>query len=230
MKKFIAYLLSLLLICTALTTASATTTVDLSQISGNTDLYEISVNSDSEVAFVTTTISVSNRSFTHKFENPNYYSCLESDLLIHDYFGSSPYAVMRTWIKYAATEYLYPTSVTFTIEDTDYTFSGIGNKSWSEEDGSGGTSEKMLIIYGDTTDYWSFITAMANWAEVLLNDDDSDDYEIAMTIHGTTDVETTLGWGPAYDFLFTVLGMADIGGKLEDSGSSASTLKVTEHK
>ena len=106
MKKLVAFLMCVCLIVSS-TFALATSTVDLSQISGS-DNYDISVNSDSGSAFVTTSLSASERSFTHKYENPNYYSSLESDLLVHDYFGSSPYAVIRTWIYYNATQYLYP--------------------------------------------------------------------------------------------------------------------------
>lgn len=229
MRRATALILLLVLLCSSITSASATSTVDLTKISGNKELYEISVNADSEVAFVTTTISASNRSFAHDHESPNYYSVLESDLLVHDYFSSKPYAVMRTWIKYSATEYLYPTSVTFTILDTDYTFSGIGDKKWSSDDGSGGTEEQMLIIYGDTSDYEKFLRAMMNWAIVLFSEDESDDYDITMTLHGISDVETTLGWGVAYDFLFIVKAMSDIGGKLDDAGN-CSTLKVSQHK
>ena len=175
MKKVMVLWISAIILFTSVNIAFATASVDLSVISGNSEMYEISVNSDDDIAFVNSSIPVSCRAFEHEYENPNYYSVLETDILIHDYFSSDPYAVMRTWIKYNATEYLYPTSATFTIEGKDYTFSGIGDKTWSSEDGSGGTMERMLIIYGNTEEHKEFLSAMVHWAFKLLNDDENDD-------------------------------------------------------
>ena len=137
---------------------------------------------------------------------------------------------MRTWIYYYSTEYLYPTSVTFTIQDTDYTFSGIGDRDWAETNDTGDTLEQMLIIYGDSSDNSSFLHAMRDWIGAYISDDETDDYDITMTIHGTSDVQATLGIGVALDYFMIVKAMSEIGGKLEDSGNAASTLKVTEHK
>ena len=231
MKRFLSLLLVSVLALNAVAVALADDDFDLSPIRNN-DRFDISVNSEDEVAFITTTFSASDRSFVHEDEHPEYYSTFESDMIVLDYFSNDAHPVLRTWIKYATTEPLYPTAVTFTIDNKDYTFSGIGMPENSDEDETGVT-EEVLIRYG--VDSIEFLIAMDEIRKSVADDLDSEltmkeideKYAIPFVLHGIKDVTSTMRIGSLLDIMFIMNAFLDVNGDLSDV-SSPSKLVITE--
>ena len=185
MKKLIAFVLACLLLCSAVA-GNAASTFDMSVLQGS-EILDIDVDSDSEIAFVTSTISVKNKSFSHEGESDNYYSYAEFDMLIIDYFSTSAYPILRLWLYVCSNDdYFYFTSVTFTIDGKDYTFSDIADKDWFYEEID--HKQAMLIKMG--TDNIDFFAALENYYESL---DDINAASIPVVFHGAKDVKTDLG-------------------------------------
>ena len=82
------FLLLLILIGSA--AAAESGTFDLSHFRENDNLFTIDVNKDSGAAFIETALSSELRSFQHEYESDSYYSCTKFDILVRDYFKSSP--------------------------------------------------------------------------------------------------------------------------------------------
>lgn len=162
MKRLVSYIVIIAMVF-SFPANPAFALVNLSSIKTDSS-NELNVDPESDCAFITSTLSVPERAFNHKYENDSLYSSTQFDILIVNYFGNS-YPVLRLWINYTADKFQYITSATFNISGTKYTFSGIGNNSLCE-DLTNGKIERLLIKFGsiNSTDY----------GEVL-------DYEIART-------------------------------------------------
>ncbi len=225
MKKLVALCLSVVMALTMVSSAFAANVFDMSFVR-NSDSLEISVNSDEDIAFVTTTLSTSTRAFTHDLESESLYSSFETDILVQDYYSSAPKGILRTWINYTADEFLYITSVSFYVGDKIYTFSDIADDDWHYEL-DGGVMEQVLIIYGDegTAELLAAIMdEVDKWRE-SSESGQTYDPEIKMVLHGTKDVTATVGIGPLSDLYAMMITWLLANGS---SSSVPSTLTVTD--
>ena len=167
-------------------------------------LFDVDVDMDSGVAFIETTRSVADLSFQHKFESDYDYSCIRNDILVLDYFSSSQYPVVRTWITYNAQDAQYFHSVSFELEGTTYTFTDVGNKDRVTKT-EHGYRERLLIKYGSNNkDFFSAVTARAL---VYLYDEDENKTapKMKMTLHGLETVEADVPEAFWDDFALLVL-------------------------
>ena len=146
MKKIVSLLLIAILIISVPQQAfAARDPLDFSVVR-NSDNLTIDVDRDNNVAFIESSLSTSDRSFNHKYENDYLYSSTKFDVIIVDYYGDS-YPVFRLWIKYTADKFQYINAVTFIVDDVRYTFSGISSTD-SLTEIEHGVSEDLLIKYG----------------------------------------------------------------------------------
>ena len=155
MKQFFAFILALALLFSC--SVSLAAGYDLSYAKSKSGVFTVDEDTDRDVAFIESTLSVSDRSFVHKYESDYRYSSTMFDILVVDCSRSTSYPVPRLWITYCADNYLYYDSVTFTIDGTDYTFSGISDSDWRTKD-ENGVVEEVLIKFG--TEALPFLGAM----------------------------------------------------------------------
>ncbi len=221
-KRLVALALSLVLMLTIVSPAVADDGFDISYIRKNDKIFEISVNDEEEIAFITTVISVADRSFTHEYESKTRYSYLESDILVLDYYSDNPEGILRTWIVYSADEFLYITSVSFFVNGKEYIFSGIADSEWHYEFDDG-IMEKVLIKYGAEGSA-DFLDAVIDEG-IKSNDDENYSPEIKMVLHGTKDVTVNLGRYPILDLTLITLTWVMANGTVP---STPSTLKVVD--
>lgn len=229
MKKTVIRMLSLLLCLTCVfstcgVAAAATKPLDLTPIRGSS-LYDISVNKDDDVAFITSTLTTADRSFNHKYENDYLYSSTEFDIIVINYFEDNAYPVFRLWIYYTADDYNYNTGVTFTLGGKDYTFSGIsGSDSLTKKDN--GVCEDLLIKIG--TDNADFLLALLEYGKPFEAEgfDNYKDIAIPMTLHGVEDINVTLDAGFLLDFYALINAFSNINGIDYLSKANATSMKV----
>lgn len=220
-KKLVALFLSLTLLLTAAFPALATSVLDLSPFRDE-EYFDISVDTDSEVAFITTKLPVSDRAYVHDLESDVRYSSFESDVLVLDYFSSKPYGILRTWIRYAADDFLNITSVSFIIGKQQFTFSGVADKDWHEQYDNG-IVETVLIKYGGTADMATFLLAVSEEIGKRM-EDETYVPDVKMILHGTKDVTATVTDGPLLDLYVMMVTFIEGNGDLSDA--SPTTLKV----
>ena len=219
--KLVALFLSLTLLLTAVSPALATNVLDLSPFRDE-ELFDISVDADNEVAFVTTQLSVSSRAYVHDLESEVRYSSFESDVLVLDYFSSEPYGILRTWIRYAADEFLNITSVSIIIGKQQFTFSGVADKEWREQYDNG-IVETLLIKYGATSDMATFLLAVSEEIGKCM-EDETYVPDAKMILHGTKDVSAAISDGPLLDLYVMMVAFIEANGDLDDA--TPTTLKV----
>lgn len=229
MKKRLMGLVLCLLLLAATSTALATTTVELSPARGNPDLYEITAEAESDIAYIRTTRSIKECAFSHEKESSRYYSYFKPDILVRDYDTDHPYGLFRTWIIYTADEFLHIHSVTFVLGGNDYTFSDVSRPAWSgvlaDDDGNAnGVHEELLIVYDSSESCVSFVNALFDWAKPLLIKQPIPD--IPIIFHGDTDVRGTIGEAVTQDLLDMLGCYADIIGEYAFSGCS-SLMSIT---
>ncbi len=206
MKQFFAFILALALLFSC--SVSLAAGYDLSYAKSKSGVFTVDEDTDRDVAFIESTLSVSDRSFVHKYESDYRYSSTMFDILVVDCSRSTSYPVPRLWITYCADNYLYYDSVTFTIDGTDYTFSGISDSDWRTKD-ENGVVEEVLIKFG--TEALPFLGAMETLYEKYPSYDELMDEtngpKIKMVLHGRNeDVRVTLGSGFVLDFALIIEG------------------------
>lgn len=220
-KRLVALALSLTLVLTIVSPAMADDEFDMSAIRGD-DYFEISVDKEEGLAFVTTKMSVAGRSFTHEYESETRYSYFESDILVLDYYSDNPEGILRTWIAYSADEFLYITSVSFFVNGKEYIFSDIADSEWYYEFDDG-IVEQILIKYGAEGSR-DFLKAVYDELNKSI-DDENHSLEIKMVLHGTKDVTVSLEKMPMMDLVIMVGVWAEANGTF---ASVPSTLKVVD--
>lgn len=201
MKKLLAILLALTLMLGA--TSAFAATLDLSYVRSRVEsIYDISVNKDTDVAFITTTLSVAARAYEHKYESQYRYNDTEFDILVANYSKSSAMPVFRLWVSYAAdNNYLYVNAITFDVNGTKYTFTDVSNYEWYTHDDKG-YQERMLIKFD--MDNVGFIIALEQLIPKVSQVSSAADYDnlpLTMTLHGTEDITIHLGAGFCLDFI-----------------------------
>lgn len=225
MKSTLVLLMALLMIFGTYTTALAD--LDLDPVREASNVYTIDVSSDGEAAFIESRLSTQDRSFVHKYESENLYSSTQFDILIVDYLKTSAYPVMRLWITYSADDaFMNITSASFIIGNKKYTFSGIADSDWYQQDDRG-YIEQVLIKFG--IDNLEFLVAL----EDMFNDSDSvvetaKNSTCKMILHGRENIEVDLGSSFFLDFLAIKMAMVNIGGLDYMDKALSSTMKITD--
>ena len=191
MKRIISLALCLSILCTAVS-AFALPTFEMSLYSENSELYNVDVDSERGVAFIETSEKNSNVAFTHKYESDFYYSTIRNDILVIDYYKSSRYPVVRTWIDYRADKALNIYAVSFVYDGKTYTFSDVADKDRVVQL-ENGVSEQLLIKYGsNNSDFFVDIAmAVVEYGFARFGDDGDSEAkqpEMKMILHGTEDV------------------------------------------
>ncbi len=206
MKKLLSLFLALALLASC--SSSFAAGYDLTYVEENDSVFTIDVDSDRGVAFIESTLSASDRSFTHKYESDYRYSSTMFDILVINYGESDAYPVPRLWITYCADKYLYYDSVTFTVEGMDYTFTDIDDSEWRSKDEKG-VIEQVLIKFG--TENLKFLAALEDLYEKYptYNElmDEIDGPKIRMVLHGRNeDLKVTLRSGFMLDYALIIQG------------------------
>ena len=195
MKKLICALICIPLL---LSSSLADGKFDMSAIRNN-EYLEIDVDNEKEVGYVESTLSSHERSFTHSKEATNLYSTTQMDFLIIDYFSSKAYPVWRLWMSVATDDKFYHiTSVTFTIDGKDYTFSNVADKDWFFERDNG-YIQQLLIKFG--VENSEFILAVLKVLESAPDFDTAFATRIPVVFHGTEDITAELGDGFIGEFM-----------------------------
>lgn len=224
MKRFFAWLLALVLILSC--TAGYAAELDLSIIRENSGVFTLDVDVERNVAFVETTLSAADRSFTHAHESEKYYSTTKFDILVIDYLDeSAAYPVWRLWIDYTADDdYAYCTSVSFYLEGKEYRFSGIADSErYTMLDDT--YEEQLLIKFNlDNSD---FIVALENMTEDCSYEE-LEAKTVKMVLHGKEDIEVQLGGGFAKDFAVMKLAFVAMDGVNYMSEYTGTTMKVND--
>ena len=224
MKK-LCMLLALLL-CVCLVTASAEE-YDLSFVRENSKYYELDVEIEDGTgfAFVESVMQPGDLDFVHKYDSQTKYSFTQFDILVIDYLSpAKAYPVHRLWIYYSADNYhQYITAVTFNINGTKYTFSGVADASRYEV--TDGVYQESLLIKFD----WDNLDFLAALEKLIPEDlDNLDSIKIPMTLHGVEDITVDLDGRFLLDFMFIRLAMLITKSSNFLVKADGSSLKVTE--
>ena len=207
-------LLSLIALTLALTlTAAALAEPDLSPIRENDSLFTLDIDSENDVAFIQSTMTAAERSFTHDSESVKLYSDTMFDIIVISQSRDDGYPVMRLWITYSADDgFLNIDSVTFIVGGREFSFSGIASSDWCQHD-ERGYLEQVLIKFG--TDNISFLAALNDLIEAAPGEgigDKAANASCTMILHGSRDVYVELGKNFFLDYETIFLGMSSIGG------------------
>lgn len=224
MKK-LCMLLALLL-CVCLVTASAEE-YDLSFVRENSKYYELDVEIEDGTgfAFVESVMQPGDLDFVHKYDSQTKYSFTQFDILVIDYLSpAKAYPVHRLWIYYSADNYhQYITAVTFNINGTKYTFSGVADASRYEV--TDGVYQESLLIKFD----WDNLDFLAALEKLIPEDlDNLDSIKIPMTLHGVEDITVDLDGRFLLDFMFIRLAMLNTNSTNFLDKADGTSLKVTE--
>lgn len=198
MKRLVSLILCLCLTVALGAPACAEEAFDMSVLRDNKYL-KIDVNTEDGIAFVESTFSVAERSFTHQYESTTHYSYSWFDMLIMDYFKSGAYPILRLWFKVATEgQYYYFTSVTITVDGKEYTFSDVADTGWFENKDNN-YNQDLLIKFG--LDNISFLVALENYVNQFQSYEEIEKASVKAVFHGTTDIETELGSAFLIEFL-----------------------------
>lgn len=213
MKKTVAVFLSLVFVLGACSPALADK-FDLSALRSN-EYLDIDVDVEKEIALVESNFSVKDRSFSHPNESSTQYSFTKFDMLIIDYFGTDPYPIWRLWLTLSTqNQFYYITSVTFTIDNKEYTFSGVSDKDWfyTEENSC---RQELLIKFGKEN--LDFLRAMQTLVKKIYGNMDSleevfSTIKIPIVFHGTKDIEAELDIDFLMEFMIFMYGFINCNG------------------
>lgn len=194
MKK-LSLALVLVLICSLFTSAMAET-FSLSYVRSKTDWYEIA--DQGSHAFVSSKLTPAELCFHHKYDSTVKYSRTYFDMLVVDYNTASEYPVNRLWLVYNSENgFQNFDSVTFHINGTDYTFTGVGNADRRTVD-NGTYRESLVIKFG-----WDNLTFLSALEKLIPSEfEELDNIKISVTLHGKEDIEIELGGMFIMDFMF----------------------------
>lgn len=226
MKKTICVILTFMMLFGAVSSVFAEDEpFDLSFARDNSNIYELDVDLDNDCAFVTSTLSAKDRSFTHSNESDSMYSSTEFDLLVLNYLENTRFPVFRLWIMLSTeTDYEYITSATFTFEGKSYTFSDIADKEWFTKNDSGDYMQKVLIKFG--LDDIEFIMALLEYEQKWLAANYDDSFTVKLVLHGAENIETTLGKQFLYDFTAIQIALSQTNGVQFINKTVSTPMKV----
>lgn len=191
MKKFFALMMALVLmmsICPAFAAG-----LDMSYVDKHADVYSVYIPEDEPTkAFIDTSngFGVDELAFEHKYEHPNRYSYISTDIIVFDYGTDDAEAYLRTWICYEGTEPIYATSCTFVVDGVKYTLSDLSDPDDMGVD-DGGVYQDMCILYD--TKNMDVLSALYSFVQTRIEQEDYDSIEIPVILHGTEDLEIVMG-------------------------------------
>ena len=148
-----------------------------------------------------------------------------SDIIVSNYYGAAAdrNAVWRWWLVYNAPAYLGVTSVTFTLNGTDYTFENVGGSDHLENHGSYVT-ENLCIVFGSEN--------LQFWLDFLLTCEAESDKTVIMNwsmpavLHGTRDVPVTINGFALLDLFLVgeaMLQITGVEGLMDTDGNPLTT-------
>ena len=209
LRKPARILASILALVLALNAGAALAEFDMSVIRENKYL-KIDVDKDSDVAYIESTFSAKDCSFTHDNDSPTRYSVTEFDILMINYFSSGTYPILRLWM-YVSTEsqFYYYNSVSFTVKDKTYTFSDVSNKDWFDQ-GDKYYEQQLLIKFGPKS--LDFLLALFELAGEGFEAGSFDDIHIPVVFHGTKDINGTLDKGFLVEYYLLISAFIEAGG------------------
>lgn len=195
MKKCIALILVLLLCSLSMGTALADK-LDFSYVQANPEAYDLDMDDEDDLCFITTTLSSRDRHYSHDLESDHYWSTTQFDVICLNLDSSSPYPVWRLWVSYSSEiRYINLHSVTFILHGRSYTFTDVSDPEWVRQK-EGTYMEEILIKFG--TDSAAFIAELKKYAKELT---DIADFSCTMILHGDEDLTVTLGESFLLDFM-----------------------------
>ena len=200
MKKTACLLLAVLLLCLSAAASASESKFDMKPLQEN-EYLTIDVNEEKNIAFVQSFLQAGDTAFSHKANSDAKYSYTRFDLLVLNYGDeSSAFPVMRLWVNVCTKDVKFDfDSITFTIDGKAYTFTGLYNAEFVEEEDGGENLQRMLLRFGNEN--LEFLAAL----EKLFNSTSSYEELMAISIpvvlHGTEDVSTEMGGGLLMDFM-----------------------------
>ena len=177
MRRFVAIILAFSL--ALLSIGAFADTLDLSVLKDN-KLIDVEINNDGN-AFIESIIGHTN--FTHENSIEDYPSYVYSDIIIGDYYSADPITFWRLWISYSAAKYLGITSITLSLDDSEYTFTNVGNKDHMTDYGTNVRENPHITFGGNNLSFW--LALLLKW-EGLEDKTEMFDMSMKMTLHGTT--------------------------------------------
>ncbi|MBR0513054.1 MAG: hypothetical protein IJK06_02245 [Clostridia bacterium] len=113
----------------------------------------------------------------------DYPSGVYSDIIIGDYYSSSPVAFWRFWVSYSAAKYLGITSFTIIMDGNEYTFKNVGNKDHMTDYGTNVRENPHITFGSNNLSFW--LALLLKW-EGLEDKTEMFDMSMQMILHGTT--------------------------------------------
>ncbi len=165
--------------------------------------------SDAAVIDSSDVFSAEDLHFEHKYDHPDYWSVMQSDILIVNYSGADPYPVMRTMLYYNGTVPAGVNAVSFILGDRTFRLTGLELHKQMGMDRDR-AYEAMLILYGPDT--MAFADAVIAYAEEAAANGEQDTLQATMVLHGTEDLTVTLNAEPLLDLYHVASGFKAIGG------------------
>lgn len=210
MKKTAALLCALALLLQA---APALGEFTLDFFRQNEGVFQVNEDEAQDIAFIETGYTPQELAFEHKYESPENYSLLESDILVmHNASSEERRPVLRTWIHFSTTQRLDVSSVTFALGGTSYTLTGISDPDWVIV-GENDTRENLLIRYG--TNNAEFVAALMaealSYTYLRYGEETTEEPpvpQMTMTLHGAAeDLEIEVPAGFWLDFGMLTIAM-----------------------
>ena len=198
-------------------------TFDISPFKDN-ELFNIDVEIDEEIALIESVLPAESLTFIHENESPAQYSSTRFDVLVIDYFSADSYPIWRLWLNILTKDtFYYITSVSITIDEEEFTFSGIADKDWFyAKDNS--YLQRMLVKFG--YENLEFLVALENFVNRHVSYDDVMDTSIPIVFHGTDDISAELGPGFLLEFLAFKRALVSSNGVDYLDKVDATTMKV----
>lgn len=225
MKRHLSLLLVILVLLANFSTAVAST-LDLSPIEAKSSLYTIDLSSDKDAAFIETTLTAMERSFTHKYDSSKLYSTTKFDVLVVNYQTPSNYPIFRLWVSYCADDaFQNIEKATFAMGNKQYTFSDISDPDWLVYDAESGYTEDVLIRFNE--DNLSFLMALEEMTTGKGTIEELNQSDLRLILHGNEDIEITLGSGFLLDFIAIKNAWLTLNGKEYLDKVTGSDMSVT---
>ena len=214
MKKLLAIITAAFLLLISASSAFAAT-VNLTPIRSATEsIFDLDVNKEADVAFITTQLDVASRSFTHKNPSSHRYSYTEFDILVMDYSKpSKSVPLLRLWVVYNSdVNYLYINSVSFDVNGTRYTFTDVSDYDRYTHDDKGYRESVLIKFDLSNIDFLIALEKAMPKLGTFETVDALDNLPITMILHGTEDIVIPLDSGFCLDFLVMKDALIDING------------------
>lgn len=193
MKKTLSFLLALVML-TAMVFPAFAETLDYSVLKDNS-LIDVDINNDGN-AFIESIIGET--TFTHEKSLDDYPSFVYTDIIIGDYYSSDPVSLWRFWVSYSAEKYMGITSISFILDDTEYTFTDVGSKDNMTDYGTNVRENPHINFGSNNYEFWKALIVKGKTYDELT---DALDDSLTMILHGTTRDETiTLNGSALLDF------------------------------